>query len=153
MPSEKVKDRAVTVGFVMVVVLIFTGFVLLGWSAWVYQDDGYQILAPEKHRATLVSENTIEVYREFQIVRELLTIYIDRELVNATRDSTGAIVSVRAAVAPTEVTYRTGVYKNRRILQIPIVPAGLYQLISRVCWHMPVARRCVTLPALEIAIP
>lgn len=141
-----------TVAALMVVVLIFTGCVALGWSAWVYQDEAYQVLAPEKHRATLMGTNSIEVYREFQITRDV-TLTIDRELVSASRDSEGRTVSLRAEVRPTEVTYHRGIYRNRRILEIPPVPGGFYQLLSRACWFMPVARRCVTLPALEIAIP
>lgn len=129
-------------------ILVATGVLAIYYQARVYAP-AYIILEPEKHYAQQVSENTMLLNRYFRVVQDV-DLTITRELLRVgEEDST----LTRVDLQPTNVHYKKGDFHTQRVVEIPDLPPGPYEVINVVCWQANIARRdCIDLPRLIVDI-
>lgn len=127
-------------------------FVLLGLFLLYLQNAEYDppliLVDPQSHFATQLSPSTFVERRDFTITRQV-EFSLSRELIQY-KDG----VITRAELwSPRSAFYTKGDYQAQRIIEMPRLPAGEYELKDRICWQANVLRRdCLDLPVLILEI-
>ncbi len=149
--------------YMMIVGLALLGGAIVYLQYWKYEDP-YKVLHPQAHYATQMSRTTVALGRKFVVTRPV-NLTVSREIVQRgsadVRDLfegslPGYKYNFRLELDESTIPYEPGVYDNNRIITIPVVPPGLYQVRTRVCWAENILRRkCIQhpeIPELEVEI-
>lgn len=128
------------------ILAITSGLLIAYWQNARYEDP-IRMLNPQAHFATMMDHDTLVVGRQFEILRDV-EFQATRELTRRDAESL-----VRVELPSLSVFYRPGKYSTERVLQIPTLKPGVYQLHQRVCWQVNVLRKgCMDLAALDVEI-